>query len=136
MRPTLSVLIVAWDSRDDLNKTLPPLLAELDEGDELIVVENKAGDGSVEVTRELAPRARIVRTGRNTGFAGGINAGAKEARGDLLVMLNPDAAPRFGKEMYVAGRPRRAGRTFLAGAGLESFWRTAPGCWRTGEVDL
>jgi N-acetylglucosaminyl-diphospho-decaprenol L-rhamnosyltransferase len=96
VRPTLSVLIVAWESRDDLEKTLPALLPELGEGDELIVVENKAGDGSVEVTRELAPQARIVQAGRNTGFAGGVNAGAEVARGDLLVMLNPDAVPQLG----------------------------------------
>jgi GT2 family glycosyltransferase len=96
VRPTLSVLIVAWDSRDDLEKTLPALLRELGEGDELILVENKAGDGSVEVTRELAPGARIVRPGRNTGFAGGVNLGADAAQGELLVMLNPDAVPQPG----------------------------------------
>jgi GT2 family glycosyltransferase len=96
VRPTLSVLIVAYDSRDDLTKTLPALLPELGEGDELIVVDNKPGDGSVELVRELAPAARIVATGGNSGFAGGCNAGAAEAGGDLLVILNPDAAPRPG----------------------------------------
>ncbi|HEU4598592.1 MAG TPA: glycosyltransferase family 2 protein [Solirubrobacterales bacterium] len=96
MRPTLSVLIVAWKSGDDLRKTLPALLAELGDGDELIVVENKAGDGSAEVVRELAPAARIVSPGRNTGFAGGCNAGAEAAGGDLLVLLNPDAVPQAG----------------------------------------
>lgn len=113
MRPTLSVLIVAYESRDDLTKTLPALLPELSEGDELIVVENKAGDGSVEVVRELAPQARIVRMGRNTGFAGGCNAGAEAARGDLLVILNPDAAPLpgFGKAIR---RPWREGRGWAA----------------------
>jgi N-acetylglucosaminyl-diphospho-decaprenol L-rhamnosyltransferase len=96
VRPTLSVLIVAYDSRDDLTKALPALLAELGDGDELIVVDNKPGDGSVELVGELAPAARIVRTGRNAGFAGGCNAGAAAASGDLLVILNPDAAPRPG----------------------------------------
>jgi GT2 family glycosyltransferase len=96
VRPTLSVLIVAYESRDDLRKTLPALLRELGEGDELIVVDNKAGDGSVEAVRELAPEARIVSPGRNTGFAGGANAGAADARGDLLVLLNPDAVPQPG----------------------------------------
>lgn len=96
MRPSLSVLIVAYSSRDDLTRTLPSLLSELSEGDELIVVDNKPGDGSVEVVSELAPTARIVQTGRNGGFAGGCNAGAEAARGDLLVILNPDAAPRPG----------------------------------------
>ncbi|HEX6602035.1 MAG TPA: glycosyltransferase family 2 protein [Solirubrobacterales bacterium] len=96
MRPTLSVLIVAYDSRDDLTTTLPALLPELGDGDELIVVDNKPGDGSVELVEELAPAARIVRPGGNTGFAGGCNAGAAEANGDLLVILNPDAAPQPG----------------------------------------
>lgn len=113
MRPTLSVLIVAYDSRDDLRKTLPALLPELGEGDELIVVENKAGDGSAELVRELAPAARIVRMGRNSGFAGGCNAGAEVANGDLLVILNPDAAPLpgFGEAIR---RPWREGRGWAA----------------------
>jgi GT2 family glycosyltransferase len=96
VRPTLSVLIVAYGSRDDLVKTLPALLGELGDGDELIVVDNKPGDGSVELVRELAPQARIVSPGRNTGFAGGVNAGAEVAQGDLLVLLNPDAVPQPG----------------------------------------
>lgn len=96
MRPTLSVLIVAYESRDDLTKTLPALLPELSEDDELIVVDNKPGDGSAGLVRELAPRARLVPMDRNTGFAGGCNAGAETASGELLVILNPDAAPQPG----------------------------------------
>jgi GT2 family glycosyltransferase len=96
VRPTLSVLIVAYESRDDLTKTLPALLPELGDDDELIVVDNRPGDGSSEVVERLAPAAKIVRPGRNTGFAGGCNAGAAEASGDLLVILNPDATPRPG----------------------------------------
>jgi GT2 family glycosyltransferase len=96
VHPTLSVLIVAHENRDDLLKSLPALLPELGGDDELIVVENKPGDGSAEVVEELAPRERIVRMGRNAGFAAGCNAGAESAAGDLLVILNPDAAPRPG----------------------------------------
>lgn len=126
MRPTLSVLIVAWDSRDDLTKTLPALLAELGEGDELIVVENKAGDGSVEVVRELAPAARIVSPGRNTGFAGGANAGAEAAEGDLLVLLNPDAVPQpgFGEAIrwpWLEGRNWSAWQALVADGNGETI---------------
>ena len=96
MRPSLSVLIVAWNSGDHLAQTLPPLLSELGEGDELVVVENGPGDGSAEVVRRLAPAARILRPGGNVGFAAGCNAAAEEARGDLLVILNPDAVPLPG----------------------------------------
>jgi N-acetylglucosaminyl-diphospho-decaprenol L-rhamnosyltransferase len=113
VRPTLSVLVVAYESGDDLQKTLPALLPELGDGDELIVVENKPGDGSAAVVRELVPQARIVRMGRNSGFAGGIDAGAEAATGDLLVFLNPDAVPRpgFGEAIR---RPWREGRGWAA----------------------
>jgi GT2 family glycosyltransferase len=96
VRPTLSVLVVSYENRDDLRRTLPALLPELGDDDELIVVDNKPGDGSAEAVRELAPRARLVTMERNTGFAGGANAGAEAASGELLVILNPDAAPQPG----------------------------------------
>lgn len=123
MRPTLSVLVVAYENRDDLTKTLPALLPELGEGDELIVVENKPGDGSAEVVERLAPQARIVRPGRNTGFAGGCNAGAGVASGELLVILNPDAAPQpgFGEAIrrpWVEGREWGAWQALVADGDL------------------
>jgi GT2 family glycosyltransferase len=96
VRPTLSVLIVAWNSREELARTLPALLPELGEGDELIVVDNDSADGTAHAVAELAPTALVVSSGRNVGFAAGCNLGAARARGDLLVVLNPDAAPRPG----------------------------------------
>jgi hypothetical protein len=96
VRPTLSVLVVSWNSRSHLERTLPALLPELGEGDELVLVDNASGDGTVEYVRSLAPAARIVETGRNAGFAAGCNLGAAEASGELLVILNPDAAPLPG----------------------------------------
>ncbi len=96
MPPTLSVVIVAWNSREELGRTLPALLPELSEGDELIVVDNASDDGTAERVAAQTPSARILRMGRNAGFAAGCNAGAAAARGDLLVILNPDAAPLPG----------------------------------------
>ena len=109
MRPTLSVLVVSFENRDDLRRTLPALLPELGADDELIVVDNKPGDGSAEVVRQLAPQARIVAMGSNIGFAGAVNAGAEVANGELLVILNPDAAPQpgFGEAIR---RPFEEGR--------------------------
>jgi GT2 family glycosyltransferase len=96
VRPTLSVLIVAWNSREELGRTLPALLPELGQGDELIVVDNDSDDGTPEAVATIAPTARIVRSGRNAGFAAACNLGAAAAQGDLLVVLNPDAAPLPG----------------------------------------
>jgi GT2 family glycosyltransferase len=96
VRPSLSVLIVSWNSREQLARTLPALLGELGEGDELIVVDNDSRDGSPQAVEALAPRARLLRSGRNAGFAAACDAGAALAAGELLVILNPDAAPLPG----------------------------------------
>jgi GT2 family glycosyltransferase len=113
VRPTLSVLIVAWNSRAELARTLPALLPELSEGDQLIVVDNDSADGTPEAVLELAPAARVLRTGANLGFAGACNAGAAEASGELLVILNPDAAPLPGWGEAIR-RPWREGRGWAA----------------------
>jgi GT2 family glycosyltransferase len=94
--PSLSVVIVTHDSRDALAATLPPLVAQLRDGDELIVVDNASADGTPAAARELAPSAAVIETGENLGFAAGCNRGAAAAGGELLVLLNPDAVPQPG----------------------------------------
>jgi GT2 family glycosyltransferase len=113
VRPSLSVLIVVWNSRAELERALPALLPELGEGDELIVVDNDSTDGTAEAVSELAPAARVLPMGRNAGFAAACNAGAAEAGGELLVILNPDAAPLpgFGEAIR---RPWLEGRGWAA----------------------
>lgn len=124
MHPTLSVLIVTWNSREELARTLPALLPELGEGDELIVVDNDSTDGTAEAVEGLDSRARVVvvPTGANLGFAAGCNAGAAAASGDLLVILNPDAAPLPGfgaaiRRPWLQGRGWAAWQALVADAG-------------------
>jgi GT2 family glycosyltransferase len=113
VRPSLSILIVTWNSRAELTPTLPAVLSELGEGDELIVVDNDSGDGTPEAVIALAPSARLLPMGENAGFAAACNAGAAAATGDLLVILNPDAAPLpgFGEAIR---RPWLQGRSWAA----------------------
>ena len=75
--PTLSVVIVAHDSSAALARTLPALVGELRDGDELIVVDNASADDSVATVRRLAPDATVVETGANLGFAAACNRGAR-----------------------------------------------------------
>jgi GT2 family glycosyltransferase len=91
-----SFVIVTWNSRSALEHALPALLAELDAGDEVIVVDNASSDGTAELVRERWSECRMIETGANLGFAAGCNRGAAVAGGDLLVFINPDAAPEPG----------------------------------------
>src|SRR3954467_14321451 len=93
---SLSVVIVTYESAAAIAASLPALVAQLRADDELVIVDNGSAGGTLERVRALAPRATVLALGRNAGFAAGANAGARAARGDLLLFLNPDATPAPG----------------------------------------
>lgn len=86
-----SIVVVSYNSAGYLPHCLGSIAAELGSADELIVVDNGSSDGSADLVAERYPWARLLR-GENTGYAGGNNAGAAVARGEFLVLLNPDTA--------------------------------------------
>src|SRR5665647_840460 len=92
---TVSVVLVNYRGAED---TITCLRA-FDEVDwpvdrlELIVVDNNSGDGSVGRIREAVPRAVVVESSSNTGFAGGCNLGVAHATGEYVGLINNDARP-------------------------------------------
>jgi N-acetylglucosaminyl-diphospho-decaprenol L-rhamnosyltransferase len=115
--PRLSVVIVAFNSRAELERTLPPLVAELGGEDELIVVDNGSSDGTAELVAERAPEAKLIELGVNSGFSAGANAGAEAAGRELLLLLNPDAMPLPGFREAIV-RPWSEDRGWAAWMGL------------------
>lgn len=91
--PQLAVIIVTYNSAD----VLPGLLASLPAGCEgageveIIVADNASADASVDIALTHPTRPRVIRMGRNAGYAAAINAAAAsvDPRADLLI-LNPD----------------------------------------------
>ncbi|MGH2993940.1 MAG: glycosyltransferase, partial [Solirubrobacterales bacterium] len=55
----LSVVVVTHNCRGAVGRSLPPLTAQLVDGDELIVVDNASVDGTPALVRELAPDATV-----------------------------------------------------------------------------
>jgi GT2 family glycosyltransferase len=92
----LSVVIVTWNEEATIARCLPPLVEQLEPGDEVIVSDNASEDDTLQVVRRLAPDAKIVQNGGNLGFPAACNSGAAAATGDLLVLLNPDTIVAAG----------------------------------------
>lgn len=86
----VSILIVNWNSGPYVARCAKAALAT---GAEVIVVDNASQDGSVEPIAARLPGVRLLRQRSNLGFAGGVNAAARVARGNWLLLLNPDAVP-------------------------------------------
>ena len=61
----------------------------------MIVVDNGGGGSEIDEARSR-PEVRVVDARGNLGFSGGSNLGAREAKGDVLVFLNPDTVVADG----------------------------------------
>lgn len=57
---------------------------------EIIVVDNGSGDGCEQMMKENFSDIKFIQTGKNLGFAAGNNTGIKEAKGEYIMLLNPD----------------------------------------------
>ena len=94
--PLVSVVVVTWNGRRYLDECLGAIEAQDGVSTETILVDNASTDGTVVYVGERFPRVRVVALPYNRGFAGGNNAGAREARGRYLALLNNDAVPEPG----------------------------------------
>ncbi|MER7467427.1 glycosyltransferase family 2 protein [Streptomyces sp. NPDC097981] len=98
----VALLVVTWNSA----RVLPEFLASLQEGMagldwRLVVADNDSADDTVDLVRQLAPDAAVVQTGRNAGYAAGVNAAlaaaaAWEGGFRAALVCNPDIRMRQG----------------------------------------
>jgi GT2 family glycosyltransferase len=89
----LSAQIVTWNSAHRLDTCLASLAAQTSQQFEVVVVDNASADGSadrVDVWLRRGLRGRLLRLDLNSGFCAGQNLAFEHARGDLILLLNPD----------------------------------------------
>jgi GT2 family glycosyltransferase len=92
----ISVVIVTWNGRQYLDACLQAVQAQESVRAEIVLVDNGSSDDTVAYVRGRFPDVRVVALGSNHGFAGGSNAGAREARGEYLAFLNNDTVADAG----------------------------------------
>lgn len=94
---SVSVVVVTWNGLDLTQRCLDSLGRQQVAGREVevVVVDNGSTDGTVAALRARGD-VRVVPLGRNTGFAGGVNAGVAATSGDVVVLLNNDAVAEPG----------------------------------------
>ena len=159
-RHTVSVVMIAYMTGDALEQSIACVLAD-PLVNEFVLVDN--GSTPVDAARlkalaERDDRVTLLQGHGNIGFARGANLGARTARGDMLVFLNPDAFVQPGciaelvraiedrpSPCIVGGRVLNADRTEQRGArrgditpltallSLSSLSQLVPG-WRRFEV--
>lgn len=83
---TLSIVIPTLNEAAHIAETLLPLQSLRSQGHEIIVVDGGSQDSTVERARPLVDHVFLAPRGR----AAQMNAGARLARGDILVFLHAD----------------------------------------------
>ena len=83
-------MIVSWNTRELTLDALRSFLPAKDLALEVVVVDNASADGSADAIEAAFPDLRVIRSGSNLGFAGGVNVALRASRHPLILLLNPD----------------------------------------------
>ncbi len=87
----LTVVIVNYNVRYFLDHCLRSVqVAAQKVATEVVVVDNCSTDGSIEMVREKYPEVRLVANQDNVGFSRANNQAMREAKGEYVLLLNPD----------------------------------------------
>ena len=90
MSIALSIIMVSFNARTDLERCLESLhVAPPKASHEILVVDNRSTDGSVESARRW-PDVRVIEQDVNVGFARANNTGIRASTGTMLLLLNSD----------------------------------------------
>lgn len=90
----LTVVIVCFGGQ--VSGLLDELGRQRKVDDEVVVVDNLASCGGTAGVADHPAIDRLIEPEANLGYAAAVNVGAAHARGDVLLLLNPDAVPQAG----------------------------------------
>jgi GT2 family glycosyltransferase len=121
----ISVIIVAYNSKDWLIESLPSLLAQTYHPLELILVDNGSLDQSAEWAKAKYPDLTVIRLETPCAFSKAINTGINQARGDYFLLLNPDVFLQSDaiEQLFVQFQEKK--NCAAVGAKLKLLWAPA-----------
>ncbi len=90
--PLVTVNILSFNRRDELQNTLTKVYEQDYKNIEIIVVDNASSDGSAEMVKTDFPDVQLIQLNKNIGIAGW-NEGFKVAKGEYVLVLDDDSYP-------------------------------------------
>ena len=107
--PRLSIIIVTYNARADVERCLESLVRDAPAVDhEIVVVDNASTDDTPRAVRARWPGVRVIDAGGNLGFSRANNLGIRQSFGELVLLLNGDTiVPAGAIDALVAALDRR-----------------------------
>jgi GT2 family glycosyltransferase len=121
-----SAIVVTYNSAASIGPCLEALTRE---DCEIVVVDNASQDDSVQRVEEFVAwhPVRLIANDVNRGFGAAVNQGVREATGDVLLILNPDAIAEPGSPAAMLRCLHATGAGAIGGALLQSDGQPARG---------
>ena len=91
MKTELSIIVVAYNSEEEIGRLLTSIKKSPDKlTKEIIVIDNASQDHSVDVVKNHPLQVNLIKSPVNIGFSKAVNLGIKQSVGDYVLLLNPD----------------------------------------------
>ncbi len=88
--PLVSVIVLNYNAGELLLNCIESIKKSAYKNLEIIVVDNISTDKSQKVCKEKYPDIKLIQNDENFGYCEGNNIGIRKARGDFIMILNPD----------------------------------------------
>ncbi len=103
-RPLVSIIVLNYNAGKLLLDCVTSLKKSRYENMEILVVDNISSDNSHIKCKEEFPEIKLIQNKKNLGYCGGNNVGINEAKGEFIVILNPDTIVEedWLEELFIA----------------------------------
>jgi len=88
--PLVSVIVLNYNAGELLLNCIESIKKSAYKNLEIIVVDNISTDKSQKICKEKYPDIKLIQNNENFGYCEGNNNGIRKARGDFIMILNPD----------------------------------------------
>jgi len=88
--PLISVIVLNYNAGELLLNCIESVKKSSYKNLEIIVVDNISTDKSQKTCKEKHPDIKLIQNDENFGYCEGNNIGIREAKGDYIIILNPD----------------------------------------------
>ena len=102
--PLISIIILNYNAGDLIFNCINSVFQTKYENYEVILVDNISTDGSHKKCKENFDKIQLIENSKNFGYCEGNNIGIRKAKGEFIVILNPDTIvePNWLDEFLIA----------------------------------